>query len=165
MMTQSPSNQCGPWCWHARFKDENGRARLPKERNSITEAFQLADISGYLILGFYPCGCLGEMFIRTGCEGELVRGLFDGLSMSFSVALQHGAQPAKILNKYLHTRFNPSGFTGDARRRSASSVLDYIAAIALAVIGESVDNSEKEPHPMIRLLRNNAREEFEKTDG
>lgn len=140
---------CGNHCWHILNKDNNGRTRLPPERISITLGFELEGIKGSILVGFYPCGCIGEIFIKTGSEGELVRGLLDGFATMASIALQYGAPPHVLFGKCLHMSFSPSGFTGDRRHTMAKSILDYIAGLMFSILG----NEEENEHEIIKQLR------------
>ena len=59
-------------------------------------------------------------------EGSTVSGLMDSFATAISLALQHGV-PLKVLcEKFAHTRFEPSGWTGNPEIGYAKSVMDYI---------------------------------------
>jgi ribonucleoside-diphosphate reductase alpha chain len=59
-------------------------------------------------------------------EGSTVSGLMDSFATSISIALQHGV-PLKVLcEKFAHTRFEPSGWTGNEQIGYAKSLMDYI---------------------------------------
>jgi ribonucleoside-diphosphate reductase alpha chain len=59
-------------------------------------------------------------------EGSVVSGLMDSFATSISMALQYGV-PLKVLcDKFSHTRFEPSGFTGNPDIPIAKSIADYI---------------------------------------
>src|SRR5947209_15674019 len=45
---------------------------------------------------------------------------------AFSVALQHGVPLKLLCDKFAHTRFEPSGFTGNQQIPIAKSIMDYI---------------------------------------
>jgi ribonucleoside-diphosphate reductase alpha chain len=51
----------------------------------------------------------------------------DGLALTISLGLQYGVPLKVFVDKLLNTRFEPSGITGNANIRFATSVLDYIA--------------------------------------
>jgi ribonucleoside-diphosphate reductase alpha chain len=52
--------------------------------------------------------------------------LMDAFATSVSLALQHGV-PLKVLcEKFAHTRFEPSGWTGNEQIGYAKSLMDYI---------------------------------------
>jgi ribonucleoside-diphosphate reductase alpha chain len=102
------------------------RHRLPEERASITHKFSIAGHEGYITVGLYPTGQPGEIFIKMAKEGSTVSGLMDSFATSISLALQHGV-PLKVLcEKFAHTRFEPSGWTGNPHIGYAKSLMDYI---------------------------------------
>ena len=102
------------------------RHRLPEERASVTHKFSIAGHEGYITVGLYPSGEPGEIFIRMAKEGSTVSGLMDAFATSVSLALQHGV-PLKILcEKFAHTRFEPSGWTGNEQIGYAKSLMDYM---------------------------------------
>ena len=102
------------------------RHRLPEERASITHKFSIAGHEGYITVGLYPTGQPGEIFIKMAKEGSTVSGLMDAFATSISLALQHGV-PLKVLcEKFAHTRFEPSGWTGNEAIGYAKSLMDYI---------------------------------------
>jgi ribonucleoside-diphosphate reductase alpha chain len=102
------------------------RRRLPDERQSITHKFSIGGHEGYLTVGMYEDGTPGELFIVMAKEGSVVSGLMDSFATSVSLALQYGV-PLKVLaDKFCHTRFEPSGFTGNPAIPIAKSITDYI---------------------------------------
>jgi ribonucleoside-diphosphate reductase alpha chain len=112
-------------------QDQNGppkavRHRLPEERASLTHKFAIAGHEGYITVGLYPNGQPGEIFIKMAKEGSTVSGLMDTFATSISLALQHGV-PLKVLcEKFAHTRFEPSGWSGNSKIGFAKSITDYI---------------------------------------
>jgi ribonucleoside-diphosphate reductase alpha chain len=102
------------------------RHRLPAERASVTHKFGLGGHEGYITVGLYPNGSPGEIFIRMAKEGSTVSGLMDSFATAISISLQHGV-PLKVLcEKFAHTRFEPSGWTGNPEIGYAKSIMDYI---------------------------------------
>jgi len=102
------------------------RHRLPEERASVTHKFALSGHEGYITVGLYPNGAPGEIFIRMAKEGSTISGLMDSFATATSIALQHGV-PLKVLcEKFAHTRFEPSGWTGNEQIGYAKSIMDYI---------------------------------------
>jgi ribonucleoside-diphosphate reductase alpha chain len=102
------------------------RHRLPDERASVTHKFSIAGHEGYITVGLYPTGQPGEIFIKMAKEGSTVSGLMDAFATSISLALQHGV-PLKVLcEKFAHTRFEPSGWTGNEQIGYAKSLMDYL---------------------------------------
>ncbi|HEY1767972.1 MAG TPA: vitamin B12-dependent ribonucleotide reductase [Terracidiphilus sp.] len=123
--------QVAPPAPAAPVQDLNGppravRHRLQEERASVTHKFSIAGHEGYITVGLYPNGQPGEIFIKMAKEGSTVSGLMDGFATSISLALQHGV-PLKVLcEKFAHTRFEPSGWTGNEQIGYAKSLMDYI---------------------------------------
>jgi len=102
------------------------RHRLQNERSAITHHFAFGGHEGYLTLGFYPNGQPGEIFIRMAKAGSTIAGLMECFGTVVSVSLQHGV-PLKVLcDKLSHTRFEPSGWTGNAEIGYAKSIMDYL---------------------------------------
>ena len=102
------------------------RRRLPDERKAIVHHFNVGGYEGYLTVGFYDDGRPGEMFITTAKEGSTVSGLMDCFATAVSLALQYGV-PLKVLcDKFSHTRFEPSGWSGNPEIGYAKSLLDYL---------------------------------------
>jgi ribonucleoside-diphosphate reductase alpha chain len=102
------------------------RHRLQNERSAITHHFAFGGHEGYLTVGLYPNGQPGEIFIRMAKAGSTIAGLMECFGTVVSVSLQHGV-PLKVLcDKLSHTRFEPSGWTGNAQIGYAKSVIDYI---------------------------------------
>jgi ribonucleoside-diphosphate reductase alpha chain len=102
------------------------RHRLPEERASITHKFSIAGHEGYITVGLYPNGQPGEIFIRMAKEGSTVSGMMDSFATAISLALQHGVPLRVLCEKFAHTRFEPSGWTGNEQIGYAKSLMDYI---------------------------------------
>jgi ribonucleoside-diphosphate reductase alpha chain len=102
------------------------RHRLPDERASITHHFSIAGHEGYLTVGLYPNGQPGEIFIRMAKEGSTIAGLMECFGIVVSVSLQHGVPLQVLCNKLSHTRFEPSGWTGNEELGYAKSIMDYL---------------------------------------
>jgi ribonucleoside-diphosphate reductase alpha chain len=102
------------------------RRRLPDERQSITHKFSIGGHEGYLTVGMYEDGTPGELFVVMAKEGSVVSGLMDSFATSVSLALQYGVPLQVLADKFCHTRFEPSGFTGNPAIPIAKSITDYI---------------------------------------
>ncbi len=102
------------------------RRRMPDERKAITHKFSIAGHEGYLTVGMYDDGSPGEVFLSMAKEGTVVSGLVDSIAIAVSLALQHGVPLSLLVEKFSHTRFEPSGFTGNPQIPMAKSVLDYV---------------------------------------
>ena len=102
------------------------RKRLPDERQSIIHKFQVYDQEGYLIVGMYPNGRPGEIFVKIAKEGSTVSGLLDGIAIVISIALRHGVPLDSITTKLKNMHFEPYGETTHPDIKKATSLLDYI---------------------------------------
>jgi ribonucleoside-diphosphate reductase alpha chain len=102
------------------------RHRLPDERAGITHHFSIAGHEGYLTVGLYPNGQPGEIFIRMAKEGSTIAGLMECFGTVVSVSLQHGVPLRVLCDKLSHTRFEPSGWTGNQELGYAKSIMDYL---------------------------------------
>jgi len=102
------------------------RRRLPDERQSITHKFDISGHEGYITAGLYEDGQVGEIFIRMAKEGSVVSGLMDSFATAISLALQYGVPLSVLVDKFCHTRFEPSGITRNPEIPIAKSIMDYI---------------------------------------
>ena len=101
------------------------RRRLPDERRSLTHHFSVGG-EGYLTVGLYEDGLPGELFIRMAKEGSTVSGLMDSFATAVSLALQYGVPLQILCDKFSHTRFEPSGWSGNQKIGYAKSLMDYL---------------------------------------
>jgi ribonucleoside-diphosphate reductase alpha chain len=111
------------------MKDGAGRPvqhKLPVERQAITHKFNIAGHEGYITVGMYDDGSPGEIFINMSKEGSAVSGLMDAFARAISYALQYGVPLEVLVDKFAHTRFEPSGFTGNDQIPYAKSITVYI---------------------------------------
>ncbi len=102
------------------------RVKLPDERQAWTHKFSIAGHEGYLTVGLYDDGAPGEIFLKMAKEGSTVSGLMDTIATMTSIALQYGVPLRALVDKFSHTRFEPSGFTNNSEIPFAKSVTDYV---------------------------------------
>jgi ribonucleoside-diphosphate reductase alpha chain len=102
------------------------RKKLPDERQAVTHKFTINGSEGYITVGLYADNSPGEIFVKMSKEGSTIAGLMDSFSISISLALQYGVPLKVLVNKFIHTRFEPSGFTNNPEIRIATSVVDYL---------------------------------------
>ena len=105
---------------------EQHRRTLPVTRRSVTHKFTIAGHEGYLTVGLYDEGQPGEIFLKVAKEGSTVSGLMDTIATMTSLALQYGVPLKTLVDKFSHTRFEPSGFTNNPEIPIAKSVTDYV---------------------------------------
>ncbi len=102
------------------------RKKLPDERQAITHKFSIGGHEGYLTVGLYEDGTPGELFVTMAKEGSTISGLMDSFATAISLSLQYGVPLKVLIDKFSHTRFEPSGFTGNPAVPIAKSITDYI---------------------------------------
>jgi ribonucleoside-diphosphate reductase alpha chain len=102
------------------------RRKLPAERDSITHKFSIGGHEGYLTVGKYQDGLPGEIFIKMAKEGSTLSGIMDAFALSVSISLQYGVPLKALCDKFVNSRFEPSGYTGNPEIRYAKSIVDYI---------------------------------------
>ena len=130
------------------------RDRLPTDRASVTRRFkipkrphaqscpacghtweELGELRVYAIVGLYPDGRPGELFLHGDRAGSTVSGLLNALAVAVSVGLQHGVPLEVYSAKWRQTRFGAGGLTGDKVFRACTSMLDLIAQWLAARFG------------------------------
>jgi len=103
------------------------RFGMPDRRKGYIQKATIGDHKVYLHTGEYEDGKIGEIFIDTSKEGELVKALMNNFAIAISLGLQYGVPLDEFISAYVNTKFEPSGkVTGNDRILSASSILDYI---------------------------------------
>ncbi len=133
------------------------RQRLPDTRHSLTHKFEVAGHEGYLNVGLYPDGSPGELFITMAKEGSTVGGLMDCFGTAVSICLQYGVPVEALNRKFMHARFEPSGFTKNPDIPMAKSLVDYIFRWLQLTFVEVKDSSPKiadtAPTPSVKMQR------------
>jgi ribonucleoside-diphosphate reductase alpha chain len=108
--------------------ENNGkRFSMPDRRKGYIQKATIGDHKVYLHTGEYEDGKIGEIFIDTSKEGELVKALMNNFAIAVSLGLQYGVPLDEFISAFVGTKFEPSGKVhGNDRILSASSILDYI---------------------------------------
>jgi len=103
------------------------RFSMPDRRKGYIQKATIGNHKVYLHTGEYEDGKIGEIFIDTSKEGELVKALMNNFAIAISLGLQYGVPLDEFVSAYVGTKFEPSGkIEGNDRILSASSILDYI---------------------------------------
>jgi len=103
------------------------RFSMPDRRKGYIQKATIGNHKVYLHTGEYEDGKIGEIFIDTSKEGELVKALMNNFAIAISLGLQYGVPLDEFVNAYVDTKFEPSGKVfGNDRILSATSILDYI---------------------------------------
>ena len=140
----------------------NKRFSMPDRRKGYIQKATIGNHKVYLHTGEYEDGKIGEIFIDTSKEGELVKALMNNFAIAISLGLQYGVPLDEFVNAYVDTKFEPSGKVfGNDRILSASSILDYIfRELAISYL-----NREDLAHtPSISSSDNVQNEKEEETD-
>ena len=138
------------------------RFSMPDRRKGYIQKATIGDHKVYLHTGEYEDGKIGEIFIDTSKEGELVKALMNNFAIAVSLGLQYGVPLDEFISAFVGTKFEPSGKVhGNDRILSASSILDYIFR-ELAI---SYQNREDLAHtPSIGGNEQNSNEEVQSED-
>ncbi len=103
------------------------RFSMPDRRKGYIQKATIGDHKVYLHTGEYEDGKIGEIFIDTSKEGELVKALMNNFAIAISLGLQYGVPLDEFISAFVGTKFEPSGKVhGNDRILTATSILDYI---------------------------------------
>jgi len=144
------------------------RFQMPDRRKGYIQKATIGDHKIYLHTGEYDDGKIGEIFIDTNKEGELVKALTNNFAIAISLGLQYGVPLEEFVDAFLDTKFEPSGKVyGNDRILSATSILDYIfRELAISYLGKedlahtpgiskvSGDESNKKNDQFLKIVKN-----------
>ena len=161
----------------------NKRFSMPDRRKGYIQKATIGDHKVYLHTGEYEDGKIGEIFIDTSKEGELVKALMNNFAIAISLGLQYGVPLDEFVNAYVDTKFEPSGKVyGNDRIMSATSILDYIfRELAISYlnredlahtpsigksdnINENDSNSLEENNQLIKIVKDMTSKGFVRND-
>ena len=116
----------------------NARFKMPDRRKGYIQKAQIGNHKVYLHTGEYDDGKIGEIFIDTNKEGELVKAMMNNFAIAISLGLQYGVPLDEYVDAFIDTKFEPSGkVDGNDRILSASSILDYVfRELAISYLGK-----------------------------
>ena len=116
----------------------NKRFGMPDRRKGYIQKATIGDHKVYLHTGEYEDGKIGEIFIDTNKEGELVKAMMNNFAIAISLGLQYGVPLEEYVDAFIDTKFEPSGnVIGNDRILSASSILDYVfRELAISYLGK-----------------------------
>jgi len=154
------------------FKEKiTKRFSMPDRRKGYIQKATIGDHKVYLHTGEYEDGKIGEIFIDTSKEGELVKALMNNFAIAVSLGMQYGVPLDEFVSAFIGTKFEPSGkVLGNDRILSASSILDYIfrelaisylnredlahtPSIATKTSSEDNEQSNDEQNQFIKLVK------------
>ncbi|MCL2576387.1 MAG: vitamin B12-dependent ribonucleotide reductase [Defluviitaleaceae bacterium] len=119
-------------------KEMFGRVKPRGIRNARVHECLFAESNTrvYIITSFYGtedgtlAGNLAEVFIVSGRQGSLTKGLLEAIGTGISKSLQHGMPAAEIASMYEGQTYEPNGMvSGHPFVKSASSISDLVAQI------------------------------------
>lgn len=127
------------------------RKTLPAKRRGYTYKAKVGGQPLFLRTGEYGDGTLGEIFIDMAKEGATMRSLLNSFAIAVSVGMQYGVPLEEYVDKFIFTRFEPSGIVEHPNIKTATSVLDFVfRALAYEYLDRDdlvhVVDDEKLPH-------------------
>ncbi len=119
-------------------KKNEKRFQMPDRRKGYIQKAAIGNHKIYLHTGEYNDGKIGEIFIDTNKEGELVKAMMNNFAIAISLGLQYGVPLEEYVDAFIDTKFEPSGnVVGNDRILSASSILDYVfRELAISYLGK-----------------------------
>ena len=135
LKTDKVTNKESPY--FSKTKNQS-RFRMPDRRKGYIQKASIGEHKIYLHTGEYDDGRIGEIFIDTNKEGELVKALMNNFAIAISLGLQYGVPLDEFVDAFIDTKFEPSGkIEGNDRILSATSILDYVfRELAISYLGK-----------------------------
>jgi len=112
------------------------RRTLPAKRRGFTQKAKINGQALFLRTGEYSDGTVGEIFIDMAKEGATMRSMLNCFAIAISIGLQYGVPLEEFVEKFVFTRFEPSGMVEHPNIKSATSIVDFIfRALAYEYLG------------------------------
>ncbi len=102
------------------------RKTLPAKRRGYTQKAKINGQAIFLRTGEYNDNTLGEIFIDLAKEGSTLRSLMNCFAIAVSVGLQYGVPLEEFVEKFVFTKFEPSGMVDHPNIKSTTSIVDFI---------------------------------------
>jgi ribonucleoside-diphosphate reductase alpha chain len=114
------------------------RRTLPAKRRGFTQKAKINGQAIFLRTGEYADGTAGEIFIDMAKEGATMRSMLNCFAISISIGLQYGVPLEEFVEKFVFTRFEPSGMVDHPNIKSTTSIVDFIfRALAYEYLGRT----------------------------
>lgn len=114
------------------------RRTLPAKRRGFTQKAKISGQTLFLRTGEYNDGTLGEIFIDMAKEGATMRSMLNCFAIAVSIGLQYGVPLEEFVEKFVFTRFEPSGMVQHPNIKSTTSIIDFIfRALAYDYLGRT----------------------------
>src|SRR6185369_11693848 len=102
------------------------RKKLPEKRAGFTQKSKVAGHTIFVRTGEYDDSTLGEIFIDMHKEGASFRSLLNCFAIAVSIGLQYGVPLEEFVEKFIFTRFEPSGMVEHPNIKSTTSIIDFM---------------------------------------
>ncbi|TWI83620.1 ribonucleoside-diphosphate reductase class II [Lacibacter cauensis] len=102
------------------------RRTLPAKRRGFTQKAKINGQAIFLRTGEYNDGTLGEIFVDLAKEGSTLRSLMNSFAIAISVGLQYGVPLEEFVEKFVFTKFEPSGMVDHPNIKSTTSIVDFV---------------------------------------
>ena len=114
------------------------RKQLPAKRRGYTFKGKVGGQPLFLRTGEYNDGTVGEIFIDMAKEGATMRSMLNCFAISISIGLQYGVPLEEFVEKFVFTRFEPSGMVDHPNIKTTTSIVDFIfRALAYEYLGRT----------------------------
>jgi len=114
------------------------RRTLPAKRRGFTQKAKINGQAIFLRTGEYADGTVGEIFIDMAKEGATMRSMLNCFAIAISIGLQYGVPLEEFVEKFVFTRFEPSGMVDHPNIKSTTSIVDFIfRALAYEYLGRT----------------------------
>jgi ribonucleoside-diphosphate reductase alpha chain len=114
------------------------RRTLPAKRRGFTQKAKINGQALFLRTGEYGDGTVGEIFIDMAKEGATMRSMLNCFAIAISIGLQYGVPLEEFVEKFVFTRFEPSGMVDHPNIKTTTSIVDFIfRALAYEYLGRT----------------------------
>ena len=111
---------------------------LPAKRRGFTQKAKIGGQVIFLRTGEYGDGTLGEIFIDLAKEGSTLRSFMNCFAIAISVGLQYGVPLEEFVEKFVFTKFEPSGMVDHPNIKTTTSLVDFVfRALAFEYLGRT----------------------------
>jgi ribonucleoside-diphosphate reductase alpha chain len=102
------------------------RRTLPPKRRGFNQKAKINGQTLFLRTGEYSDGTLGEIFIDMAKEGATMRSMLNCFAIAISIGLQYGVPLEEFVEKFVFTRFEPSGMVDHPNIKTTTSIIDFM---------------------------------------
>ncbi len=114
------------------------RRSLPSKRKGTIQKAKINGQTIFVHTGEYSDGTLGEIFIDMAKEGATMRSMLNCFAIAISIGLQYGVPLEEYVDKFVFTRFEPSGMVQHPNIKSTTSIIDFVfRSLAFEYLGRT----------------------------